>query len=1362
MTAGDAAEATSASIDAPHTPPTGAIGGPSAAPGMVHDAPGVAQDASGEALRELPAFDASNTSLHYRLLFHHTSRLVAHGHRRRLEERDVYSEPALEPAELWPAFSAAWEAELRRSHASGGAAKPSLWRAVGRGSARPLLITAAMHFVGVACTFAQPLILEQIVRGLACKGKACDPPQTLYKWAGVLAGTAVVSNVLASHERIMLSLLGVRIRNQLMASVYRKTLRLSSGALQTESSGRIVTLMSNDAQKIQEFIVLVHEVWAAPLIVGAALWLLFQVLTWATFIGLAVIMCLVPLTSTTAKRLFGLRRGLLGLADKRVGLLSEVVGGIRVIKLACWEKRFEEKVSAVRALEVGTLWRISKLSAVFGVLIFAAPVLISVAAIGTYSLYDGSLTATRLYTALSCFNIIRFPLAFLPFIMLSLLNSKVAIDRLGEFLVADEAEELVPDTATAPGAIVVSGPAAFSYAQPTAKPAPEAAGGKRGGAKPGASGAPAAELKSASASVLLDAPSAPFRLTGVELRVAPGQLVMVIGPVGSGKSSLLYALNRYLVRDHGSVALGGSLAYAAQSAWILNATVEANVLFGMPMDAARYAAALDAAQLRPDLLALPYGDQTEIGEKGVTLSGGQKQRVSLARLVYADADVNLLDDPLSAVDAHVGAALFEQCICGVLGRKTRVLVTHALTYLPHADQIVVVEDGRMREAGTYAELRAKGTDFDTMCKAHAVHDGEAAASPKTAASSAKAATPEDAPAKKPYIADAKNLTGEEQRTAGNVSSSVYAAYANAAGSRGVLLLVVVAFSVEYGSKAFCDSWLTFWTSDTFHWSADPQKRNYYLLIYFCLFVGNACCTFVERLSVFYFARRASQNLHDRMLRKVLRMPQTFFDTTPSGRIINRFSRDTEVLDNLLPASLSQFLACFFSILTSFIVISVVNPWFVLVLVPILFLYLKLQRYYIPACVELQRIESTTRSPIYASLGEAVAGIPTIRAYGRGSHFIDASDSVVFRNGCTVQTQRMSAEWLNIRLRFLSAVVSTLAAVLVIAGRVPPGLAGLTLVYAFQVPQFMERGTAQASDAESKMNSVERMGEYDRMPEEAPHELPTDAALPPSWPASGALTVENLVVRYRPELPPVLRSVSFALETSQKLGIVGRTGSGKSSLVLALLRIVEPQTGRVLLDGVDVAHIGLARLRNAFAVIPQDPFVFAGSLRANLDPFAEHGDDALWAALDRVGLKTMVQADVKKLELPVLDAGANFSLGQRQLLCMARALLRDARCLVLDEATASVDYDTDTLIQKTVREAFKHVTVLTIAHRLISVMDSDRVLVLDGGEVAEFGAPSQLLQRPAGAFSALVNQTGPQNAAHLKSLALGQTGGAKRG
>ena len=542
------------------------------------------------------------------------------------------------------------------------------------------------------------------------------------------------------------------------------------------------------------------------------------------------------------------------------------------------------------------------------------------------------------------------------------------------------------------------------------------------------------------------------------------------------------------------------------------------------MDAARYAAALDVAQLRPDLALLPFGDQTEIGEKGVTLSGGQKQRVSLARLVYADADLCLLDDPLAAVDAHVGAALFEQLLCGALAGKTRVLVTHALSYLPKADLVVVVEQGAIREVGTFSELRAKGTDFDALCAAHAVGVKEAETEKSADTPTAAAA----AAPKKAAAAEEKNLTGAEERSEGNVSSSVYLAYANAAGSRYVLPAVFGIFCVEYGSKAFCDSWLTFWTSDSFGWNGNPRTKNYYLLIYFCLFIGNACATYVERLTVFFFARRASQRLHDRMLRKVLRLPQSFFDTTPSGRIINRFSRDTEVLDNLLPASLTQFMSCFFSILTSFVLISVVNPYFVLVLVPVLAAYLRLQRYYIPSCIELQRIESVTRSPIYSDLGEAVAGVPTIRAYGCASHFIALSDRQIFKNGNAIITQRLASEWLNVRLRFIGMTISTLAAFLVISGGVAPGLAGLVLVYSLDVTKYMEHGTAQASDAESKMNSIERMLEYDANAEEAPLETSAAVAatLPPAWPRSGALAVEKLDLRYRPELPLVLRSVSF--------------------------------------------------------------------------------------------------------------------------------------------------------------------------------------------------------------------------------------------
>ncbi len=505
--------------------------------------------------------------------------------------------------------------------------RPSLWAALAPGSGRVLLLTGALHVITVTSQFASPLILQQIVAGLACVPSAsqtCPTTRDLYGFAGLLAAASVTYNVVASHERLMLAVFGLRFRNKLMAAVYRKTLRLSSGALQEESAGRIVTLMSNDAQKVTEFFPTIHEIWAAPALIAASIWLLYNVLEWSTFVGLAVIFMLIPLTGFTAGKLFGLRRGLVALADKRVSLISEVVNGIRVIKFYAWEKSFQSRVEEIRKEEIDTVWRVSKISALFGVLLFAAPVLIGVAAIGTYSLANGTLTAARLYTALSCFNLIRFPLVFLPFIIISFLNAKVALERLQDFLEAEEAELLADDDAAggadnmACGSIHVSGPAEFHYPQPKPKKDDKAktAGDKaKTDAKPAAADAEAAPsagtraqgvtdaaaaASAASVDVNIEAPSPPFRLSNVSLDIAPGSLTMVIGPVGSGKSTLLAALNRYMIRDAGVVRVRGSVAYVAQSAWILNATVEQNILFGAPKDEARYAAALAAAQLAPD------------------------------------------------------------------------------------------------------------------------------------------------------------------------------------------------------------------------------------------------------------------------------------------------------------------------------------------------------------------------------------------------------------------------------------------------------------------------------------------------------------------------------------------------------------------------------------------------------------------------------------------------------------------------------------------------------------------------------------------------------------------------------------------
>jgi ATP-binding cassette subfamily C (CFTR/MRP) protein 1 len=764
------------------------------------------------------------------------------------------------------------------------------------------------------------------------------------------------------------------------------------------------------------------------------------------------------------------------------------------------------------------------------------------------------------------------------------------------------------------------------------------------------------------------------------------------------------------------------------------------------------------------------------------LSGGQKQRVSIARALYAESDVYLFDDPLSAVDNHVGAALFQEVIQGSLAKKTRVLVTNALQYLPKADQIVVLEDGKVHEIGTYKSLMAKGLDFSKLMKNHGL-DGEddsndkrksidgAAAAAKSKEGSKnddddekKVAVNSEAPAaqaitKKKIITD--DMMGkEEERSTGNVSLKVYMEFFKATGTKFSALFVFLLFACEYGTKAFLDFWLSWWAENKFGWDSKQ-----YLGIYFTIFLVNGISIFFRSIVFYYFCVRAAKNLHNKLLSQVLKMPMSFFDTTPSGRIINRFSRDTETIDSVLPGIVVQFLGCISNIITTLAIICAATVWFTIALPPVFLIYVSVQRFYIPACRELQRIESITRSPIYSGLGEAVLGVETIRAYRAQKYFIFEADMRAQKNADAFISQRMAACWLNMRLRFIGTGIVLLASFLVIQGKVEAGIAGLTLVYALDVTKYMEHGTNMASQLETQMNAVERIVQYLDLPLEKSHETTDeetrkqifsndgDSNKKQQWPAEGKLEIIDLSMRYRENLPLVLNKISFTVLPGEKIGICGRTGSGKSSMFVALFRIVEPEQGtRVILDGVDISKLGLRDLRSKMAMIPQDPFMFAGTIRTNLDPFEEHKDEEVWSVIEKVGLKQTIDQSLKKLDMEVIDNGANFSLGQRQLLCMGRALLRNSKVLMMDEATASVDMDSDALIQKTVREAFSSCTTLTIAHRLNTIMDSDKILFLDQGKVSEFDDPQTLLMNKNGYFSKLVEKSGKNQAKNLQRIA----------
>ncbi|KFP45114.1 Multidrug resistance-associated protein 7 [Chlamydotis macqueenii] len=1188
-----------------------------------------------------------------------------------------------------------------------------------------------LKLAGNLLGFSGPLLLNLLVNFMESRQEPLSHGvlYALGLFAGSFLGALLRNQFTYEVNKVILMM-----RAAVVSAIYRKAVRVSSTSLTRFTVGEIVNFMSTDTSRLVNFCLSFHEVWSLPFQFAITLYLLYQQVGVAFLGGLALALLLVPINKVIANRIMMNNKEMLKHKDIRVKLMTEFLCGIRVIKFYAWEKHFSTRINACRAKELQKLRAIKYLDAVCVYLWAALPVVVSIAIFITYVLLGHQLTATKVFTALALVGMLILPLNNFPWVLNGTLEAKVSLDRIQRFLeLVDQDLEAyyALDSPSVTATALDMRCAAFSWGpveeESTKQPLPRGT----------------------------------LQLYIENLSVRKGMLLGVVGKVGSGKSSLLAAITGELIKQGGRVHVSDleqGFGLATQEPWIQFTTVRENILFGREYDARLYEEVVEACALSEDLNILPAGDQTEVGENGVTLSGGQKARIALARAVYQEKELYLLDDPLAAVDADVANHLMQKCILGVLKHKTRILCTHRTEFLEKADALLLMDNGRIVKTGTPAEIlplveafpKFKDMDKKRKDKGPDEHCQEEAIETEAEESTQ----------------NNHLIRKEEEKKEGAVAFQVYKAYWLAVGSCLALSILFSLFLLQ-ASRNISDWWLSHWISSISQTantsvmvcSASPPSTelllfsivglvspiqaldttpipsngsldlNFYLIVYGSIAGANSLFTILRAFLFAYGTIRAATVIHNRLLQRALKATVTFFDTTPTGRILTRFSSDLYCVDDSLPFILNIFLANMYGLLGVLVIITYGLPWIGLVLLPLAALYFSIQRYYRRTSRELKRLYSVTLSPIYNHFSETLSGLSIIRAMRATRRFELENQLRLEENQRCLFASNTAVQWLDIRLQMIGvAVVTAIAGIAIIQHQKQlgnPGLVGLALSYALSVTDLLSGLISSFTLTETMMVSVERTEEYTTdIPTEPQDKMVQVAA---DWPSQGLVEFQQVVLVYRAGLPNALDGVSFTVYPGEKVGIVGRTGSGKSTLFLALFRMLELKSGRILLDGVDSQLVGLEELRSRLAIIPQDPFLFSGSIRENLDPQGKRTDAELHEVLEQCHLWDAVT-----------QIGESEPSEEQLLVCLARALLTKAKVLCIDEATASVDQKTDQLLQQTIRQRFADKTVLTIAHRLNTILDSDRVLVMQAGRVAELDSPARLSQKDGSLFQRLLH------------------------
>ncbi|CAA0815376.1 ABC transporter C family member 3 [Striga hermonthica] len=1079
---------------------------------------------------------------------------------------------------------------------------------------------------------------------------------------------------------------GYRARAALVSKIYNKGLTLSSQSRQGHTTGEIINFMSVDAERIEEFGWYLHDPWMFALQVALALVILYRDVGLASIAAFVATVLVMLVNMPVGKLEKKFQENLMKSKDERMKATSEVLRNMRILKFQAWEMKFLSKILDLRSVEMGWLRKYVYTSVIVTFIAWGAPTFVSVVTFVACMLMGIPLESGKILSALATFRILQEPIYALPDVISVMVQTNVSLDRIATFLSLDDLPsdvvDKIPFGSSDTAIEVINGN--FSWQVASHVPT----------------------------------------LRDINFRVSCGMRVAICGMVGSGKSSLISSVLGEMPKISGVVRVSGSKAYVAQSPWIQSGKVEENILFGKKMDRQRYNRVLEACSLNKDLEILPFGDQTVIGERGINLSGGQKQRIQIARALYQDADIYLFDDPFSAVDAHTGTHLFNECIMGLLSSKTVIFVSHQIEFLPAVDLILVMKDGIIKQAGKYNDILTSDSNFMELVGAHkealsaldsiSGKEGSSGVS-KSILQKQKSQSNKNDQIENDGEAKAQ-LVQEEEREKGNLGLSVYWKYITTAYG-GLLAPVALVLQIVFQALQIGSNYWMAWATPVSK-DVPPHVTSLTLiLVYAALSIGSSFCILARALAVVTIGFKTANILFRKMHLCLFRSPMSFFDSTPSGRILNRASTDQSTVDLSVASIIGQFAFAVIRLLGIIVVMSQVTWQVVIIFIPVIAICMWLQRYYIASARELARLCGVSKAPVIQHFSETLSGSSTIRGFNQESRFRDLSMKLIDAYSRPKLHTAGAMEWLCLRLDMLSLLTFAFSLILLISipeGTINPSVAGLAVTYGLSLNMLQATVVRILCFMENKIISVERILQYTCIPAEPPLVV-NENRLENVWPLHGQVDIHEL----------------------QRAGIVGRTGSGKSTLIQTLFRIVEPTIGQILIDGVDITSIGLHDLRSRLSIIPQDPTMFEGTVRSNLDPLEEYSDDQIWEALDKCQLGDEVRKKTEKLDSAVSENGENWSVGQRQLVCLGRVLLKKSKVLVLDEATASVDTATDNLIQQTLKRHFTDSTIITIAHRITSVLDSDMVLLLDNGLVKEYDTPGKLLENKFSSFTKLV-------------------------